>query len=42
VIFVNGTLPRFMTAARPGGISVKLYREATVEPTETEQVALLD
>jgi len=42
VIFVNGDLPRFMTAPRAAGISVKLYREDAEAPAATEQVAVLD
>lgn len=42
VIYVNGELPRFVTAPKTGGIAVRLFREGAEEPTPTEQVALLD
>ena len=42
VVFVNGSLPRFMTAPKTGGIMLRLYRDSVEEPGETEQVAMLE
>lgn len=41
VIFVNGELPRFMTAPKTGGVSLRLYREDDPSAA-TERVAVLD
>ena len=41
VIFVNGDLPRFMTAPKTGGVSLRLYKEDDPSAA-TERVALLD
>ncbi len=42
VIYVNGELPRFITAPKTGGIALRLFREESAEPVSTEQVAMAD
>jgi hypothetical protein len=40
IVFIHGELPRFFAATRPGGISLRLFREAADDKV-TEQVAML-
>ena len=42
VIFINGELPRFMTAPKTGGILLKLTREIPEGAGATEQIAVLE
>lgn len=42
VIFINGELPRFMTAPKTGGILLKLTRETSEGAGVTEQIAALE
>ncbi len=42
VIFINGELPRFMTAPKTGGILLKLSREISEGAGATEQIAALE
>jgi hypothetical protein len=42
VIYINGELPRFVTAPKTGGIALRLFREEGTEPVSTEQVAMID
>ena len=39
IVYVNGDIPRYATAPKPIGVSVRLYREGEIE--ELKQVALL-
>jgi len=42
VVYVNGELPRFITAPKANGIALKLVRDAAVVATQTQQVAALE
>ena len=42
VIFINGELPRFMTAPKTGGIMLKLTRDNSEGSGATEQIAALE
>ncbi len=42
VIFINGELPRFMTAPKTGGILLKLIRDNSEGSGATEQIAALE
>jgi len=42
VIYINGALPRFMTAPKTGGIAIRLYRGDTELTGQTQQVAMLN
>jgi hypothetical protein len=41
IVYINGDLPRFMTAPNATGVELKLSREVTDFPGQTERVALL-
>jgi hypothetical protein len=41
IVFVHGELPRFLTAAKPGGIALRLFRESGDGAEAAEQVAML-
>jgi hypothetical protein len=41
IVFVHGELPRFLTAAKPGGIALRLFRESGDGAGAAEQVAML-
>jgi hypothetical protein len=42
VVYVNGELPRFITAPKGNGIALKLVRDAAALATQTQQVAALE
>jgi hypothetical protein len=42
VVYVNGELPRFITAPKGNGIALKLVRDAAAIATQTQQVAALE
>jgi hypothetical protein len=42
VVYVNGELPRFMTAPKTTGIALKLVRDTASPSTQTQQVAALE
>ena len=42
VVYVNGELPRFITAPKGNGIALKLVRDAAALATQTEAVAALE
>jgi hypothetical protein len=42
VVYINGELPRFMTAPKTNGIALKLVRDTAAPSTQTQQVAALE